>query len=705
MKHKPDDVTFERTRHGHYSTRIRAGRHARTGKGQQLRVTIATTEERVFRGRLARLRELSAALITQGLTAEAAVAIKKAAAQPTDERFEVCCAAALELAPKVLAKPHQWNTFRELGEAWTRGDMHRRFPDHVKFKRTGGRDKGRLEFLYEVVVDAESKRKLGDMPLALITFEHANAAMVQLPDDCKRPAARRQYAQLIARVMKLAVFPAACIAASPLPVGFLPHVPEGDILFQHLYPDEDLRLMRCAAIDYGERALFGLSNREGGRLGEFLRKLKWVGIDVKRGTIMLPGGVHRKGGKPSKWQAEPGSIEALEPLRALGLEGPFYHLPDDGKWAERLIERMQTAGLDREALYYSNVDEGVRRMRGHDTRATYLTLGIASGLSETHLMARTGHTTSKMVHRYDHAAEALAASESGCRLMPLDYALGLYDSCGWLDDETLGAFGSRPPPGPRRAGWMTLDPRSIEAAALERLALPAGPELVEGAAPVLMLGPGGDDEGGPGGGVALLPSGTPANDGGAEAIEGELVEPAGGAGSGPRPLARIGRVSRAGAGGETLGETFSDVYGVCAAACGDETSMFSAVVAPAGLEPARLAARDFKCLESAHDGASDELSARNPVAGSDGKAHGDSPDDPRVRRSKAPPDDPVEASPEGPTATVDPVLAGLRAAAHAAVDRGDPATVAAIMAAIEAHRVALARAAEPAPAGGREGVG
>jgi hypothetical protein len=138
---KDDDTpTFEITRYGLHSTRIRAGRHPKSGKSQQLRVTIATTDGRVALERLARLRELSAALITQGLSAEAAVAIKKAAAQDSDAKFDLMCETALSLAPEVRAKRHTWITFRDVADDWTRGELHRRFPDHVKSKRTSDRD-------------------------------------------------------------------------------------------------------------------------------------------------------------------------------------------------------------------------------------------------------------------------------------------------------------------------------------------------------------------------------------------------------------------------------------------------------------------------------------------------------------------------------------------------------------------------------------
>jgi integrase len=672
---------FELTREGHHRIRIRAGR--RHGKSQQLWVTIATTDREVALERLGKLRELSAALTPQGLTAEASVSIKKAAEQTSELRFELMCKAALELAPEVRKKPRStWSTFRELADAWTSGELHRRWPDHVAKKRSADVDKARLNYLCELIVDDKSpKRRLGELPLGEVTVDHAMAAMAQLPDECRRPATRRQYAQLIGRVLKLACFPTALIAVSPLPRNFLPTVPEGDLVFPHFYPDEDLRLMRCESIEYGWRVLFGLCNREGGRLGEFLRRLKWSGIDVRRGELRLPGGEFRKNGKPGVWQAEPGSIEALEPLRALGGEGPFTHLPDDRKWSDRLADMMRAAGLEREALYYSNVSEGFRRMRGHDTRATYITLALASGLAESHIMARTGHTTSKMVHRYDHAAEALGASDAGSKLMPLDHAVGLYRD--------------RPPPGPRRAGWLTLDPLSAEASALERLALPA-PRVLE-------LGPGDDDPDG-GGLRATVERKTPdAGEGRAvsssEVVDGELVDfwvdvdalldraprgvTAGAAArraSGPRGPVAHGQTS-APREGEMLGETNSGYSLSCHALSGKNGGMFSAVVRETGVEPARLAALEPKCGKSAHDGTPDELTTRNLVAGSDENAHGVSPETGPVRRESDPPDE------------LDRVLASLRAAAHAAVDAGDAATVASLMAVIEERRARRAGAA------------
>jgi integrase len=590
--------------------------------------------------------------------------MKKAAEQESDMHFEIFCAAALELAPEVRARTRKtWSVFRELAEAWTSHELHRRWPDHVGAKRSWKDDKAKLDYLCELVVDVDGKRKLGDMPLVEITFDHANEAMRQLPEDCRRPSTRRQYAQCISRVLKLAVYPTGIISRSPLPPNFLPDVPEGDLIFPHFYPDEDLRLMRCPTLDYAERALFGLSNREGGRLGEFLRSLKWSGIDTRRFVIRLPGGTQRKNGKPGEWQAEPGSIEALEPLRELGGEGPFTHLLDDRKWANRLHAMMRTARLDREALYYSNVEEGFRRIRGHDCRATYLTLGIASGLPETHLMDRSGHTTSKMVHRYNRAAKALSASDSGTRLMPLDVALGL------------------PMPPPRRSGWVTLDPRSPEAEMLERLA------RVTVSVPALLSG-------GSGSSREMSLSSSAFEEGsdprGITVLDGELVDDEGDDGDRPgvaRARAPAPEPLKRAIGGEMPRETKSGFVGSRNELSGKNEGLFDAVVRETGVEPARLAALEPKSVLRPSDDERAPVSPRNLVAEGEGEPIGVSPEVSQVRRPDTPPEPPA-----------DPVLAALSTAAHAAIERRDTATVQAIIAAMDRRCATLAGAAPKAAA-------
>ena len=109
--------------------------------------------------------------------------------------------------------------------------------------------------------------RLGDVPLARFTLDHAETAMRSLPADAKRPATRRGYAQAIQRVLALAVYPCRLLGAHPLPKGFLPKAGKPPA-HAYLYPDEDAQLMACQSVPLALRVLFGFLAREGCRTSE-----------------------------------------------------------------------------------------------------------------------------------------------------------------------------------------------------------------------------------------------------------------------------------------------------------------------------------------------------------------------------------------------------------------------------------------------------
>jgi hypothetical protein len=89
------------------------------------------------------------------------------------------------------------------------------WPDHVKLRRSAGDDIERFKkHVFPVV---------GDVGLKSFTVAHAEAVLRAMPGSLF-PATRRQVAQLLHRVLTLAVYPAQLIAANPLPRGFLPHL-------------------------------------------------------------------------------------------------------------------------------------------------------------------------------------------------------------------------------------------------------------------------------------------------------------------------------------------------------------------------------------------------------------------------------------------------------------------------------------------------
>jgi len=88
--------------------------------------------------------------------------------------------------------------------------------------------------------------------------------------------------------------------------------------------------------------------------------------------------------------------------------------------AEVLREILKAAEVTREALFESS--DKRHPVRAHDLRATFITVSLANGRSETWVADRTGHRSSQMINRYRRAARTLAELGLG-QLTPLDQAI------------------------------------------------------------------------------------------------------------------------------------------------------------------------------------------------------------------------------------------------------------------------------------------
>jgi integrase len=302
-------------------------------------------------------------------------------------------------------------TFGELANDWTEGKLHERFPDHVKAKDSE-LDATRLEKLGAIDVGG---LRLADVPLDQFTLDHAEAAMRQLPKEAKRPATRRQYAQLIHRVLGLAVYPCRIIEHHPLPKGFMPKVgkPPG---FSYLYPTEDEALLGAPAdkVPLPFRMLWGFLAREGCRSGEAITLRIGHEVDLERGVVSLD---KNKTDEARLWAMDVGVAEALRRWAALrkARKGTLLFVDEAGerlendKLAERLRSHLKAAGVQREELFIPGVNRG--QLRVHDLRGTFVTLSLANGRSEAWVADRTGHTSSAMINRYRRAARS--ATELG----------------------------------------------------------------------------------------------------------------------------------------------------------------------------------------------------------------------------------------------------------------------------------------------------
>ena len=311
--------------------------------------------------------------------------------------------------------PDTGPSFREFATDWTSGELARRFPDHIRVKKTAEHDVYRLDaHVYPVV---------GDIPIARFRTEDAELVMRSLPSELAG-GSRRQVAQLIHRVLKLAAYPARLIERSPLPKGFLPK-PSAKKALQWLYPEEDLQLLRCKDVPLRHRLLYGFLAREGMRRSEAMR-LSWSDIDLTRGTVTLD---ENKTDDPRAWMLDPGVVIALERWRRLACPNAADNVEvfggtDESMDEEHLAATFRThltrAGGMRPVLFQrTNVRNPIRL---HDLRATFVTLSLANGRTETWVCDRTGHRSSQMVNGYRRAARTAEELELG-PLTPLHEAI------------------------------------------------------------------------------------------------------------------------------------------------------------------------------------------------------------------------------------------------------------------------------------------
>lgn len=88
--------------------------------------------------------------------------------------------------------------------------------------------------------------------------------------------------------------------------------------------------------------------------------------------------------------------------------------------AARFRDHLKLAGVKRATLHEQTAER--MRVRLHDLRATFITIALANGKSETFVADRTGHRLSIMINRYRRAARTAAELGLG-ELTRLDLAI------------------------------------------------------------------------------------------------------------------------------------------------------------------------------------------------------------------------------------------------------------------------------------------
>jgi integrase len=166
---------------------------------------------------------------------------------------------------------------------------------------------------------------------------------------------RRQVAQVMHRVLALAVYPMRLISANPLPRGWLPS-PGNSKALTFLYPDEDAKLLGCTDVPLAHRLFYGFLAREGMRKSEALA-LSWRDVDRVRGAVSLD---RNKTDDPRAWALDPGVAEALR------------------RWHE-----LSGKPVDEERVFAALGDVNIDTLRGHLRTATFALPASSAGSSSS----------------------------------------------------------------------------------------------------------------------------------------------------------------------------------------------------------------------------------------------------------------------------------------------------------------------------------
>ncbi|AUX38573.1 uncharacterized protein SOCE836_108200 [Sorangium cellulosum] len=259
------------------------------------------------------------------------------------------------------------------------------------------------------------------VPLVRLTLDHADRAMSLLPTHLGT-GSRRNIAGFIHRILALAAYPARLIGSNPLPRGWAPKA-DADKAKGCLYPDEDQRLMESTSVPLCFRIYYGFLIREGMRAEE-AGQLEWSDVDLERGAVVLD---ENKTDDPRAWALSPDVVRALRKWREVCSDKVRVFV---GKWgsnslpgqngAARFRDHLRRAGITRPELFETT--DSRLNIRLHDTRATFITIKLANGRTETWISDRTGHRSSGQIHHYKRAARKVA--ELGLRdFAPLEEAI------------------------------------------------------------------------------------------------------------------------------------------------------------------------------------------------------------------------------------------------------------------------------------------
>lgn len=392
---------------GHFISRKKRFARIRIGKKERFSVLLPTcTTDEAAATRAAIVSDIVNILLAGGRRHDVRDIARKVGAAKTAHEIKVYRGLAESLVTSGPPIADDAETFSKFAERWTTGALHRAYPDHVRFKRSAQNDVKILKNHINPIV--------GDVPLMAFKLEHAEAVMRAIPRE-RGPATRRHIAQVLQKVLRMAVYPAKVLAVSPLPAGFLPKLGPGKAM-NYLYPDEDARLLACTEVPIVFRMFYGFLAREGMRPDEAL-SLEWSDLDLERGAVKLD---ENKTDDPRAWALNPATLAALRvwaefwaPASPFG-EAKAHHP------AETFREHLHLAGVARAELFTNTAAR--RQIRLHDHRGTFVTVALANGKTESWVQDRTGHKSTLMIAKYRRASRTVTELKLG-ELLALDAAI------------------------------------------------------------------------------------------------------------------------------------------------------------------------------------------------------------------------------------------------------------------------------------------
>lgn len=391
-----------------------------------------------------RLRDANKSEYIESLCRAAADAEGRRLASVEELVAGVVTGAEQKAAPAVAASRTS-PTFRAFAERWTSNELaalHRTRIKPIDHAENIGRLK---RHVYPILFRG---RAVGDIPLHEFSLDVAEHVLAQrnLPTG-----SLRHVAQLMNRVLRLAVFPARLLAQSPFPPGWLPK-PGDQKQRSYLFPAEEAALLACTTVPLVRRLLIGFCSREGQRK-ENAATLEWSSL-----TLDLPGNPggyivldETKNGRGASWALDPSTAEALRRWRTISPPSRFVFpaaaLPRHrrargdrplyvGHLADELRGGLRSAGVTREKLFQRSAKR--LALRAHDLRAAFVTVALATGRSEDWVTTRTGHRSSAMVARYRREASTLAELSLGW-FAPLDAAIPELASIGVTNNSIAGS--------------------------------------------------------------------------------------------------------------------------------------------------------------------------------------------------------------------------------------------------------------------------